>query len=795
MRKSTNNTCKQKLADLEAWLNHPNTTTLALCDALEHWDNKVDSILDLGPAELQPWKFYKRMLRLLNKRNKIIDDKLHTALMLDSSLADVEPEFDLAFDASRNQTELQRWNLHKHMLALPNKRNNTMNDELLAALGLDAALDQVSQKLNLTDQAIENSTGLQRWKFKKHALKLNHKAKEIEDGLFREEQFQSMSESINGASKSDNLLLRFPGTGMSSIDFKEAIKNLATTTSASLSEITKQKKTDKTGQSSYDFDGPGSGALENYQPFSQKYPDANTGNYDKDAADEIGSTYALNSMQNNIHVALSLLDKLKESDKLPKRLVLLGHSRGAATAVWLANEIFRQFGDQIDLHMVLSDPVTGPGHREKADFTVIPPNVKSLVVSYSNEQNPFYLPQEFIYNPSNTAVTTFGLKGGHNSIEYAKAAISAIGTIAQEMMEPTKRPVSVHLTDDYITSKQGYGAGIRAHLLLNQQSVPADATEEIKTLHKNLKGRVYNAPDQVSSKSYTTKKWAPQTSTTKKRTRYLAQMMQDGKKVKIKAMPKNLFRFGLFEILAIKNIKLAYFLTTAVLKFAVFFAEQKKPKKERNTSKRYRQFLAHVEKPTSLLAYELNNVSKKIQKARQKKTDKTKQKQLENRCRPLLEQLKQKADRGDKKAITALKHYFGKRSIAASGQANFLAWQLDAALSDEIGQAILIKSLKKETLEDAKLILALLQKNGGGTEEHTKTINSFINKCRPEIENNESKGSFSSRTPLEKIELAIYIETICKLDIDIILGKEQTTKTDSPQQNENSDDQPLGWSR
>ena len=66
-----------------------------------------------------------------------------------------------------------------------------------------------------------------------------------------------------------------------------------------------------------------------------------------------------------------LLEQANQKGKLPERVVLTGHSRGAAAQILLARKIYLKYGDKIKITMNVSDPVPGPGDLIKKSRRII----------------------------------------------------------------------------------------------------------------------------------------------------------------------------------------------------------------------------------------------------------------------------------------------------------------------------------------------------------------------------------------------------------------------------------------
>jgi hypothetical protein len=153
---------------------------------------------------------------------------------------------------------------------------------------------------------------------------------------------------------------------------------------------------------------PETGKMKSYKPFLARVKGFITGAGEKQ----------------NIEYTLKLLRTAadKTPSELPERLILNGHSRGAAACIELARAIYLEHGDAIKIAMNISDPVPGPGRRDKSKL-VIPPNVDSLVITYAQRPsglmdqafNPLDI-NEILFDPSKTTVTTTTLPVSHTLV-------------------------------------------------------------------------------------------------------------------------------------------------------------------------------------------------------------------------------------------------------------------------------------------------------------------------------------------------------------------------------------------
>lgn len=155
--------------------------------------------------------------------------------------------------------------------------------------------------------------------------------------------------------------------------------------------------------------------------------------------------------QNNDYV-LKQLKRAKKDGVLPSRIILNGHSRGAAATIALARAIYLEFGNDIKIAMNISDPVPGPGRRSESK-KVIPPNVDSLVITYAERRMPNALldktfnpldVNDLLFDPSKTTVTTTTLPIAHTldgeTLSDRIAAENAMGAINTGMVTAISAP-------------------------------------------------------------------------------------------------------------------------------------------------------------------------------------------------------------------------------------------------------------------------------------------------------------------------------------------------------------------
>jgi len=150
------------------------------------------------------------------------------------------------------------------------------------------------------------------------------------------------------------------------------------------------------------------------------------------------------------------MQSLEKAEKLPKRIVLNGHSRGASACIELARAIYLKYGNEITIDMNISDPVPGQ-FRHKKSKMVIPPNVESLVITYAGrETNKIFEPQDFreiIYDDRKTTVTTMTLPVKHrkvyDSIEHIQSINHALWASFNESKDLNNDPLTkIKLPED-----------------------------------------------------------------------------------------------------------------------------------------------------------------------------------------------------------------------------------------------------------------------------------------------------------------------------------------------------------
>ncbi|GFM50318.1 hypothetical protein PSCICE_15850 [Pseudomonas cichorii] len=104
---------------------------------------------------------------------------------------------------------------------------------------------------------------------------------------------------------------------------------------------------------------------------------------------------------------------------IPTTINLAGWSRGAVTCIKIANAIFEIFENNIEINLILLDPVYGisPSYEEKDSR--LPPNVKNAVIFLAtDEKKPGFQPQDkdVITYTQNTKVDFLTIYGTHSAL-------------------------------------------------------------------------------------------------------------------------------------------------------------------------------------------------------------------------------------------------------------------------------------------------------------------------------------------------------------------------------------------
>lgn len=102
---------------------------------------------------------------------------------------------------------------------------------------------------------------------------------------------------------------------------------------------------------------------------------------------------------------------------------LVGYSRGAASAIRLANKLYELYGNTVEVNLYLMDPNAGFGRHNSLRKTNIPPNVANAYFAFSlDDKSKIYksrgLAQYHFHG--NTQVTSIGLPGDHEQQELTR---------------------------------------------------------------------------------------------------------------------------------------------------------------------------------------------------------------------------------------------------------------------------------------------------------------------------------------------------------------------------------------
>lgn len=85
--------------------------------------------------------------------------------------------------------------------------------------------------------------------------------------------------------------------------------------------------------------------------------------------------------EDNVYKAVWLLTHLQfERDAKITRVNLVGWSRGAVTCLMMANKLYELFGMDLEVNIFAIDPVPGGFTTRTEDMTMVPPNVRNLLV-------------------------------------------------------------------------------------------------------------------------------------------------------------------------------------------------------------------------------------------------------------------------------------------------------------------------------------------------------------------------------------------------------------------------------
>lgn len=96
---------------------------------------------------------------------------------------------------------------------------------------------------------------------------------------------------------------------------------------------------------------------------------------------------------------------------------LSGYSRGAASAIYLANRIYKHYGTRIKVNLFLIDPNAGPGRQFDQQKRNIPPIVEQMYVVFNRDETlrPFQSlnTPHYLLSSSKTALSVLHVGGTH----------------------------------------------------------------------------------------------------------------------------------------------------------------------------------------------------------------------------------------------------------------------------------------------------------------------------------------------------------------------------------------------
>lgn len=200
-------------------------------------------------------------------------------------------------------------------------------------------------------------------------------------------------------------------------------------------------------------------------------------------------------------------------------IVLNGYSRGACEAILMAQKLYKEYGETVNVIINIHDPVPGPLNRE--DKILIPPNVSSLTITYSGQETkPFLSPydlNDFYYDPEKTTITAIPLKMNHlfesegdEDIEVIKdnnaKMLTAVNQTMWNAIDNVKDKSSKeHAMGDIgnNTYQDGKGEDLREHRLIafatdieKNKSLPP----QLKQFHQSLREEAF-AGNKIASEA------------------------------------------------------------------------------------------------------------------------------------------------------------------------------------------------------------------------------------------------------------------------------------------------------
>ncbi len=132
--------------------------------------------------------------------------------------------------------------------------------------------------------------------------------------------------------------------------------------------------------------------------------------------------------EDNIQHALKHIEKeynqfTKESKVIPV-INISGFSRGGASGIRLANEIYKRYGNRIEVNLFLIDPNAGFGRHHSVRKINIPPCVKNVYFTFSTDETCWYLTSkgldQYQFLGSSTQMSAIALPGKHQEQDLAK---------------------------------------------------------------------------------------------------------------------------------------------------------------------------------------------------------------------------------------------------------------------------------------------------------------------------------------------------------------------------------------
>lgn len=186
------------------------------------------------------------------------------------------------------------------------------------------------------------------------------------------------------------------------------------------------------------------------------------------------------------------IEKLKNAETLPSRIVLNGHSRGAASCLELSRAIYEAFGDKIKVDIIINDPVPGPGGHVDSK-KVIMPNVESLIITYAARENQKYLTpinvNSITFDKSKTLFTAITLDAKHKAMSDDVPLINQ--AFLRSMINGDKiEKLDLKTLTTQISSNRKDKIDIKAHRI-------AGVNETLNDFHQSIvKSEIYYKPGE-----------------------------------------------------------------------------------------------------------------------------------------------------------------------------------------------------------------------------------------------------------------------------------------------------------